>query len=85
MVYYLEYLKGETMKLFGGTESKITKNENGEKLLHLEITEVALGHCNIIDNDCQKNSRVLYIFVLNKSFGQLLGISPKNLFFKKNF
>ena len=46
---------------------------------HLEITEVVLVHCNIVNNDYQQDSRVLYIFIPNRSFGQLLDISLKNL------
>ena len=51
--------------------------------MHFEITEVVLVHCNIVSNDYQQNSRVLYTFVPNKQFGSLLEISPRNLFFKK--
>ena len=69
------------MKLLGSNESKITKDENGENVPHLEITEVVLIHCNIVNNDYQQDSRVLYTFVPNKSFGQLLDISPKNFIF----
>ena len=68
----------EAMKLFGSTKSKVTKNKNGENLPHLEITDVVLVHCNIVNNDYQQDSRVLYTFDPNKSFGQLLDISPKN-------
>ena len=75
----------ETMKLFGSTKSKINKNENGKNVPHLEITEVVLVHCNIVNNDYQQDSRVLYIFVPNKSFGKLLDISPKNFIFLKTF
>ena len=71
----------ETMKLLGSTKSRITKDENGENVPNLEITEVTLIHCNIVINDYQQDSRVLYIFVPNKSFGQLLDISPKNFIF----
>ena len=46
------------MKLFGSTQSKITKTENREKITHLEITEVVLSHCNIGKNDYQQGSRV---------------------------
>ena len=74
-------LTSETMKLLGSTKSKATKNKNGENVPHLEITEVALVHCNIVSNNCQQDSRVLYTFVPNKSFGQLLDISPKNVIF----
>ena len=73
------------MKLLGGTKSKITKDENGENVRVLEITEVILVHCNIVNNNCQQDSRVLYTFVLNKSFGQLLDISSKNFIFLKTF
>ena len=64
--YYLELLALETMKLFDSTESKIAKNENGEYVAHFEITEVVLVHCNIVNNNCQQNSRVLYTFFPNK-------------------
>ena len=57
------------MKLSGSTKSKVTRNENGENVPNLEITEVVLIHCNIIDNNYQQNSSVLYTFILNKSFG----------------
>ena len=59
------------MKLLGKTKSKITKDKNGEKVPYLKITEVALIHCNVVNNSYQNNSRVLYTSVLNKSFGQL--------------
>ena len=74
--YYLELLTPETIKLVGSTKSKITKNENGENVPHLEITEVVFVHFNVVNNYCQCGSRVLYTFVPNKSFGQLLDISP---------
>ena len=81
--YSLEFLTKETMKLFGSTKNKITKDKNGENVPHLEITEVVLVHCNMVNNDYQHDSRVLYTFVPNKSFGSLLDISPSNrIFFK---
>ena len=67
--YALELLTKETMKLLGSTENKITKDKNGENVPHLEITEVVLVHCNIVNNDYQQDSRVLYTFVPNKPFG----------------
>ena len=73
------------MKLVESTKSKITKDENGKNVPRLEITEVVLTHCNIINNDYQRDSKVLYTFVPNKSFGQLLDISPKNFIFLKTF
>ena len=73
----LELLIPETRKLLGITKIKINKIKNGENVPHLEITEVVLIYCNIVKIDYQQNSRVLYIFVTTKSFGQLLDISPK--------
>ena len=49
--YSIELLTPETMKLLGSTENKITKDKNGENVLHLEITEVVLLHCNIVNNE----------------------------------
>ena len=48
---------------------------------HLKITEVALVHCNIVNNDYQQDLRVFYTFVPNKAFGSLLEISPTNHIF----
>ena len=76
-------LSPETMKLLGSTKSNLTKNKNGENVSHLEITEVIIVHFNIFDNNYQQDSRVLYTFVPNKSFGQLLNVSPKNFIFVK--
>ena len=62
-------LTPETMKLLGSTKSRITKNENGEYVLHLKVTEVVLAYCDIFINVYQHDSKVLYTFVSNKSFG----------------
>ena len=73
------------MKLLGSTENKITKDKNSENVLHLDITEVVLVHCDVVNNDYQQDSRVLYTFVPNKPFGSLLEISPTNHIFLKTF
>ena len=73
------------MKLLGSTKSKISKDKNGENVPHLEITEVILVHFNMINNDYQQDSRVLYTFVPNKPFGSLLDISLTNHIFSKTF
>ena len=78
--YYLEILMPETMKLLGSTKSKINKSKNGENILHLQITEIELIHC---DNNYKQDSRVLYTLIPNKSFAQLLDISQKNSHFSK--
>ena len=75
--YYLELLTSETMKLLGSTESKITKDKNALNVPHLEIVELVLVHCNLVNNGHQQDSRILYTFVPNKTFGSLLEISPK--------
>ena len=69
------------MKLLRGTEFKITKDKNGENVPHLKITEVVLVHCNIVNNDYQQDSTVLYTFFPNKLFRSLLEMSPTNQVF----
>ena len=71
------------MKLLGSTKSMIIKDINGENVPRLEITEVVLILCNVVKSSYRQNSRVLYTFVHNKSFGQLLDISPENFMFLK--
>ena len=83
--YYLELLTPETMKLLGGGDNKITKDKNGENIPRLEVVELVLAHCNLVHNDCQQDSRILYAFVPNKTFGSLLEISPTNHVFLKTF
>ena len=83
--YILELLTPETMKLLGSTGNKITKDKNGENVPHLKITEVVLVYCNIVNNDYQRDSRVLYTFVPSKPFGSLLEISPTIHIFLKTF
>ena len=83
--YYLELLTPETMKLLGNTENKIYKDKNGENVPPLEVVELVLVHCNQVNNDYQQDSRILYTFVPNKTFGGLLEISPTNYVFLKTF
>ena len=73
------------MKLLGSSENKITKDKKVENVPHLEITEIVLVHCKVVNNDYQQDSRVLYTFVPNKPFGSLLEISPTNHIFLKTF
>ena len=83
--YYLELLTPETMKLLGSTESKITKDKNGENVPRLGIVELVLLHCDLVNSDYQEDSRILYTFVPNIPFGSLLEISPPNHNFLKAF
>ena len=70
--YYLELLTPETMKLLGSAECEITKDKNGENVPRLEVVELVLVHCKLVNNDYQQDSRILYAFVPNKTFGSLL-------------
>ena len=83
--YYLELLTPETMTLLRSTESKITQDKNGEQVPHLEVVELVLAHCNIINNNYQRDSTIFYTFVPNKLFGSLLEISPTNNILLKTF
>ena len=62
--YKLELKTPETMKLFGSTKKLIGKTKNGEKVLSLEVVEVVLVQCNLVHNQYQKKSEVLYTFTL---------------------
>ena len=56
------------IKLFGSTKSKIIKDEDGQNAPDLEINEVTLVHCNIVNNDYQQDSRFLKNFIILKTF-----------------
>ena len=73
------------MKLRGSTVSKINEDKNGENVPHLEGVELVLVHCSLVNNDYQQDSRILYTFVPNKTFGSILEISPTNHVFLKTF
>ena len=64
------------MKLLGSTKKVVDKDKNGERVPKLEIVEVVLVHCNLVKNDYQHTSKVLFTFVPNKKFGKLINISP---------
>ena len=70
--YKLELLTPETIKLLGSTKKVVDKDKNGENVPKLEIVEVLLVHCNLVKNDYQHISKVLFTFVPNKKFGQLI-------------
>ena len=74
--YKLELLTPETMKLLGSTKKVVDKDKNGENVSKLEIVEVVLVHCNLVKNDYQHTSKLLFTFVPNKKFGQLINIFP---------
>ena len=67
--YKLELLTRETMKFLGSTNKVVAKDKNSENVTKLEIVEVVLVHCNLVKNDYQHASKVLFTFVPNKKFG----------------
>ena len=77
--YKLELLSPETMKLLESTKKDIDKDKNGEDVPKLESVEVVLMHFNLVNNSYQQASKVLFTFVPNKQFGQLITISPHSL------
>ena len=84
--YYLKLLTSEAMKLLESTKNKIIKVKMVKIfLIYIEITELVLVYCNIVNNDYQQDSRSLYTFVPNNFFWQLLDISTKNFIFLKTF
>ena len=67
------------MKLLGSTKKVVDKDKKGENVPKRESVEVVLVHCNLVKNDYQHSSKVLFSFVPNKRFGQLINISPNTL------
>ena len=77
--YKLELLSSETMKLLGSTKKDVDQDKDGEDVPKLESVEVVLVHCNLVNNNYQQASKVLFTFVPNKQFGQLINIAPHSL------
>ena len=77
--YKLELLSPETMKLLGRTKQDVDKNKVREDVLKLGSVEVLLMHCNLVNNSYQQASKLLFTFVPNEQFGQLITISPHSL------
>ena len=77
--YKLELLTPETMRLLGSTKKDVDADKNSENVPKLESIEVVLVHCDLVKNDYQHSSKVLFSFVPNKQFGQLINISPHSL------
>ena len=71
------------MQLLGRLKKVIDKNEDGEIVPRLETAEVVLVHCNLVNNNYQQASKVLFTFVPNKQFGQLITITPHSLIMLK--
>ena len=79
----IDGFKLETIKLFGSAKELINKTKNGENVPILEVVEVVLVKCNLVDNQYQQKSEVLYTFTPNISYAYLLNVEPSNLVFLK--
>ena len=77
--YKLELLSQETIELLGSTKKDDDQDKDGEDVAKLESVEVVLAHCNLVNNNYQQASKILFTFVPNKQFGQLINISPRSL------
>ena len=64
------------MKMLGSTKKDVDQDKDGEDVPKLESAEVVLVHCNLVNSNCQQASKVLFTFVPNKQFGQLIFIAP---------
>ena len=71
------------MKLLRSTKKDVDKDKNGEDVPKIESVEVVLVHCNVVNNSYQQTSKVLFTFVPNKQFGQLITILPHSLMMLK--
>ena len=67
------------MKLLGSTKEDVGRDKDGEDVPKLESAEVVLVHCNLLNSNYQQASKVLFTFVPNKQFGQLINIAPHSL------
>ena len=81
--YKLELLSKKTMKLLGSTSNSIDKDKDSELVPKLESVDLVLVHCNLVNNSYQQASKVLFTFVPNKKYGQLITVSPHSLIMLK--
>ena len=81
--YKLELLSKETMKLLGSSTDTIDGDKNSELVPKLESVDLIFVHCNVVNNSYQQASKVLFTFVPNKKYGQLITISPEALIMLK--
>ena len=81
--YKLELLSEETMRLLGSSTDTIDGDKNSELVPKLESVDLVLVHCNLINNSYQQASKILFTFVPNKKYGQLITVSPETLIMLK--
>ena len=77
--YKLELLSKETMRLLGSSSGTIDGDKNSELVPKLESVDLVLVHCNVVNNNYQQASKVLFTFVPNKKYCQLITVSPETL------
>ena len=81
--YKLELLSKERMRLLGSSSGTIDDDKNSDLVPKLESVDLVLVHCNVVNNSYQQASKVLFMFVPNKKYGQLITISPERLIMLK--
>ena len=81
--YKLELFSKETMRLLGSSADTIDGDKNSELVPKLESVDLVLVHCNLVNNSHQKASKVLFTFVPNKKYSQLINVSPETLIMLK--
>ena len=79
----LELLSKETMRLLGSSADTIDGDKNSELVPKLESVDLVLVHCNLVNNSYQQASKVLFTFVPNQKYGQLITVSPHLLIMLK--
>ena len=77
--YKLELLSKQTMQLLASSKRDKHRKKNGEIMLRIEAVEVVLLHCNLVNNNYRKTSKILFTFTSHKQFGQLITITPHPL------
>ena len=83
--YKLELHTPETIKLFGSTKKVINKTKNRENVPGLGVVYIVSVQYNLVDNQYQQKSEVLYTFTPSKSYAYLLNVGPNNLVFLKTY
>ena len=81
--YKLELLSKETMRLLGSSADTIDGDKNSKLVPKLESVDLVLVHCNLVNNSYQQASKVLFKFVPNKKYSQLITVSPNSLIMLK--
>ena len=77
--YKLELLSEETIRLLGSSKKDTVQDKDGEVIPKFEAVDIVSVHCNLVNNTHQQASKVLFTFVPNKQFGQLITIEPQSL------